>query len=194
MLQFMNDVLDGVTTELLGGVGIELTEQSKQMLSDMVAKLISEEDYFQSFDEGYTYINGNVAKKGHITVCMGIKNSDLKQKFEKSQLKINQSNCTIKEIQINLGYQGLYYIIVAIPEVGEDILAFNEWIRSNNDIHPGSPDFDPHISLCYIKNPGKYPGELYKEFQDKLIGKKLDFESIHFSKPYSEEKIKLNTF
>src|SRR5437870_3173482 len=113
----MSDTLDGLTVESLGGVGIKLTEESKQELFDLINQLISENQYFQSFDEGYTYINGNVTKKGHITVCTSIKNADLKERFEEANLDIKQRSAKIKEIQINLGWEGLYYIIVAIPEI-----------------------------------------------------------------------------
>ena len=194
MLILMSEILDGVTTELLGGIGIELSEESKDTLFQLVDGLIAKNDYFQSFDEGYTYINGNVSKKGHITVCTGIYSADVKKKFDHSELKISQSSCTIKEIQINLGYQELYYIIVAIPQVESEILLFNDWIRKNTVVHAGAPEFDPHITLCYIKNQGQYPAVLYQEFKKALVGKKLDFKSIHFSVPYTKEKETLIQF
>lgn len=184
----MDDNLDPNKVTPLGGIGIDLTEESKQMLFEVVSKLIPKKDYFQSFDPGYTYINGNVTKKGHITICYGVKNSNLKKQFDSSNLKIKwQKVSVIKEIQINLGYQGLYYVIVAIPEIDKDILLFYDWVRKNNELLPDSPSFDPHLALCYIKNQGNYPKELLKKLQQKLVGKTVKFDSVNFY--YADEKI-----
>lgn len=176
----------------LSYVAIDLTDESKQMLFDLVSQIIQKKDYFQSFDPGYTYINGNVAKIGHLTLCYGITNLDLKQRFEASELKLNwQNGAVIKDIQINLGYQGKYYAIVALPEISKDIFEFDEWIRSSNDIIPDSAPFDPHLALCYIKNPGNYPAEIFKEIRKKLVGKAVEFESINFYPPKGQKKITL---
>lgn len=177
----MNNNLNNEKVELLGAVGIDLTDASKQMLYNLISQLIPKKDYFQSFDPGYTYINGNVTKKGHITICFGVKNSNLKQQFDSSNLKINwQKSVVIKEIQINLGYQGLYYVIVAISQIDKAVYLFDKWVRSNNELMPDSPSLDPHIALCYIKNQGSYPTGLFKKLQEKLVGKTVEFDSVNF--------------
>ncbi len=177
----MNNNLNDDKVELLGGIGIDLSDASKQMLFDLMSQLISEKDYFQSHDLGYTYINGNVTKKGHITICYGVKNPDLKKQFDNSKLKINwQHSALIKDIQINLGYQDLYYVVVAIPEISKDIYSLNDWVRANNDLIPDSPSFEPHIALCYIKNQRQLPSKIFKDLQEKLISKTIEFQSVNF--------------
>lgn len=179
---------DKVPADHLGGIGIDLTQGSKQMLFDIFAQLVPEKDYYQSFDPGYTYINGNVAKKGHVTICYGVNNLNLKKQLEDSDLKINwQKKALIKEIQVNLGYQGLYYVIVAIPKIDEVIYKYSEWIRVNNELMPNSPIFDPHIALGYMKNPGHFPSEILEELKEKLIGKSVEFESVNFY--YLDDKV-----
>lgn len=177
----------------LGYVAIDCSDESKQMLSNIVAKKITEKDYFRSQDPGYTYINGNVCQKSHLTICYGIKNLDLEKRFKATKLKLNlQKNIKIKDIQIHIGYQSKYYIIVAIPEVDQDAFLFDSWIRKNNEVAPESLPFDPHLSLCYVKNQDNTsPADLLKYFQEKLIGKTIGFESVNFYLPQSEEKITL---
>lgn len=166
----------------LGYVTIDLTDASKQMLFNIISEKIPEKDFFQSFDSGYTYINGNVSRKAHLTICYGIENLDLEKRFKTAKLKLKWlRNTKIKEIQINLGYKGKYYIIVAIPEISEAIFQFDSWIRQNNEIFPDALPFDPHIALCYIKNKKDMrPAKLLKYFQDKLIDKIIEFDSINF--------------
>lgn len=173
----------------LGYVAIDLFESSKQMLFDIVSRKISGKDYFQSFDPGYTYINGNVCLKAHLTICYGIKNPDLEKRFKDAKIKINwQRNTKIKDVQINLGYKAKYYIIVAIPQINEDMFHFDSWIRQNNEVISNNLPFDPHIALCYIKNQNNiHPTKLLKYFQEKLVGKTLEFESVNF---YCEETCK----
>ncbi len=179
---------DKVPDDHLGGLGIDLTEESRQMLFDLFAQLIPEKNYYQSFDPGYTYINGNVAKKGHVTICYGVKNSNLKKQLEDSDLKINwQKTALIKEIQVNIGYQGLYYVIVAIPEIDKNTYEYADWIRANNELMPVSPAFDPHIALGYVKNQGKFPTEIFEQLKEKLIGKSVEFDSVNFY--YVNEKV-----
>lgn len=170
----------------LGYVAIDLSDTTKQMLFDFVSQQISKKDYFQSFDPGYTYINGNVCLKAHLTICYGVENSDLEKRFKNAKIKLNWQRTTkIKDVQINLGYMGKYYIVVVTPEIKKDIFWFNSWIRQNNEIIPEALPFDPHIALCYVKNQNnEYPTELLKYFQEKLIGKTLEFESVNF---YCEE-------
>lgn len=165
-----------------GYIAIDLTDTSKQMLFDIISQKIPEKDYFQSLDPGYAYINGNVCQKGHITICYGIKNTDLGKRFEAAKIKIDwQRNTKIKDVQINLGYKAKYYIIVAVPEINKDFFRFDSWIRQNNEIIPDALPFNPHIALCYIKNQdNEYPTELLKYFQEKLIGETVEFESINF--------------
>lgn len=177
----------------LGYVAIDCSDESKQMLFNIVSQKIPEKDYFRSQDPGYTYINGNVCQKSHLTICYGIKNLDLEKRFKAAKLKLNlQKNIKIKDIQIHLGYQSKYYIIVAIPEVYQDIFSLDSWIRQNNDIVPDASSFDPHLSLCYVKNQDNTsPADLLKYFQEKLIGKTIRFESVNFYLPQDEEKITL---
>ena len=166
----------------LGYIAIDLTDASRQMLSDIVSQKIPEKDYFQSFDSGYTYINGNVCRKAHLTICYGIKNLDSEKRFKATKIKLNlQHNAKIKDIQINLGYTGKYYIIVAVPEISQDIFRFDAWIRRTNEIIADALPFNPHLALCYIKNEGNgYPTKILKYFQQKLIGKTVEFESFNF--------------
>ncbi len=180
----------------LGYIAIDLTYSSKQMLFDIVTQKIPEKDYFQSFDPGYTYINGNVSLEGHLTICYGIKNLDLEKRFKAAKLIINwQQNIKIKDIQLNPGYQGKYFIIVAIPEIDQNIFLFDSWIRQNNDVVPNTSPFDPHIALCYIKNQDNgYPSEILKYFKEKLIGKTLKLESLNFYPPQNQKRITLIKF
>lgn len=173
-----------------GYVAIDLSDKSKQMLFDVINQKISKNDYFQSFDPGYTYINGNVCKKGHLTICYGVKNSNLKNKFDDARLKLKwQNKSTIKNIQVNLGYKGLYYIVVTIPEIDKDIYKFDQWIRKNNDIIPDSSVFDPHMALCYVKNSDKISAEkLLAKLQKCLVGKEIEFESVNFYPPMDQTK------
>lgn len=177
----------------LGYIAIDFTDTSKQMLFDIVSQKIPEEDYYQSFDPGYSYINGNVCLKGHLTICYGIKNPDLEKRFKTAKLKLNwQQDIKIKDIQINLGYKGEYYIVVAIPEIDQDIFLFDSWIRQNNEVDSDALPFDPHLALCYIKNQGNgYATEILKYFQEKLIGKTLKLESLNFYPPPGQKKITL---
>lgn len=177
----------------LGYIAIDLSNASRQMFSDIVSEKISGKDYFQSFDPGYTYINGNVSLKAHLTICYGIKNLDLEKRLKMAKLKLNFSrNIKIKNVQINLGYKGEYYIIVAIPEVDKNIFSFDSWIRQNNEIVTDAPPFDPHLALCYIKNKGNgYKTEILKYFQEKLVGKTINLESVNFYPPLGQEKITL---
>ncbi len=180
----------------LGYVVIDLSGTSRQMLFDIISQKIPGKDYFQSFDPGYTYINGNVSLKGHLTICYGIKNLDLEKRFKAAKLKLNwQQNIKIKNIQINLGYKGEYYIVVAIPEIDQNILLFDSWVRQNNEIVSESLPFDPHLALCYIKNQdNRYPTEILKYFQEKLTGKTLKLESLNFYPPLGQKKITLTRF
>lgn len=180
----------------LGYIAIDLSDDNRQMLSDIVSQKIQEEDYFKSQDSGYTYINGNVCLKAHLTICYGIKNLDLDKKFKVAKLKINwQKNIKIKDVQINLGYLEKYYIIVAVPEIDQNIFSFDSWIRQNNEIVSDSLPFDPHISLCYIKNQNnKNPTKILQYFQEKLISKTLELESLNFYPPQGREKITLIKF
>lgn len=166
----------------LGYIALDLSSASKGALFDIVSKKIPEKDYFQSLDPGYAYINGNVCQKAHVTICYGIKNLDLKKKFKAAKLKLNwQLNARIKAIQINLGYKGKYYIIVAIPKINREIFLFDSWIRQNNEIIPDALPFNPHIALCYIKNQDNICStELLKYFQEKLNGKIIEFEAVNF--------------
>ncbi len=177
----------------LGYVTIDLSDASKQMLFDIVFQKIPKKDYYQSPDPGYTYINGNVCQKGHLTICYGIKNSDLGKKFKDAKLKLNwQRKIKIKNIQINLGFEKKYYILVAIPKINKDIFSFDTWIRQTNDIVSNASPFDPHLALCYIKNQGtRYSTGILKYFQEKLIGKTIEFESVNFYPPLNQEKITL---
>ncbi len=165
----------------LGYVAIDLTDTSKDMLFEIVSQRIPEKDYFQSFDPGYTYINGNVCQKAHITVCYGIKNTGLGKRFKAAKIKLDwQRKARIKDAQINLGYMGKYYIVVVIPEIEKDIFKFDSWVRLSNDIIPETLPFNPHIALCYIKNQdNKYPDKLLKYFQEKLVGKTVGFEAVN---------------
>lgn len=178
----------------LGYVALDLSESSKQMLSDIVSQKIPEKDYFQSFDPGYTYINGNVSLKAHLTICYGIKNQDLEERFKVAKLKLSwQQSIKIKDMQINLGYERKYYVIIAIPEIDQEIFSFDSWIRQKNEVTPETSPFDPHIALCYIKNKDKnYPVELLKYFQEKLISKTLKIESLNFYPPLGQKKIALS--
>lgn len=177
----------------LGYVAIDLTKPSRQMLFDIVSKKIPEKDFFRSLDSGYTYINGNVCKKGHLTICYGIKNLDLKERFKTAKLKINwQKSIKIKNVQINLGYKEKYYVVVAIPEINQNIFLFNSWIRQNNELVSDALPFDPHIALCYLKKRNnEYPNEVLKYFQKKLIGKNLKLESLNYYLPLGKSKITL---
>lgn len=180
----------------LGYIAIDLSDTSKQMLFDIVSQKIQEKDYFKSNDPDYTYINGNVCKKGHLTICYGVKNLDVQKRFQAVKLKINwKQNIKIKNIQINLGYMGKYYIIVAIPEIDKDIFSFDSWIRQNNEIVSDASSFDPHLALCYIKNQNNAnPTQLLKYFQDNLIGKTVKLESVNFYPPMSQGKVVLFRF
>lgn len=180
----------------LGYIAIDLTDSSKQILFDVVSQMIPKEDYYQSLDSGYTYINGNVCLKSHLTICYGIKNLDLEERFKAAKLIINwQKEIKIKNIQINLGYQGKYYIVVAIPEIDQDIFLFDSWIRQNNEVISNTLPFDPHIALCYLKNKETInPAETLKYFQEKLIGKTLKLESLNFYPPLGKDKITLIRF
>lgn len=170
----------------LGYVAIDLSDTSKQMLFDIVSQKIPRKDYFQSFDPGYTYINGNVCLQAHLTICYGVKNPNLGKRLKTSEIKLEwQRNTKIKAVQINPGYMEKYYIIVAIPEISEAFFRLDSWIRQNNEVIPESLPFDPHIALCYVKNQNNvYPTELLKFFQEKLVGKALEFESVNL---YCEE-------
>jgi len=177
----------------LGYIAIDLSDVSRQMLFDIVSQKIPEKDYYQSLDSDYPYIDGNVSQKAHLTICYGITNLDLEKRFKAAKLKLNFKPSTkIKAIQINLGYKGEYYILVADPEIDKDIFSFDSWIRDNNQIVTDSSHFDPHLALCYIKNQGnENTAEILKYFQDKLIGKTVNFESVNFYTPMSQEKITL---
>ena len=177
----------------LGYVAIDLSNASRQMLFNSICQNIPEKNYFQSLDLDYTYINGNVSQKGHITLCYGIKNSDLKKKFKAAKLKLTwQHSALIEDIQINLGYGGKYYIVVAIPEIHEDIFSYDQWIRNNNNIISGSSFFNPHLALCYIKNlNNNYLSKILKTLREKLVGKTIEFESVNFYPPKDQEKINL---
>lgn len=180
----------------LGYVAIDLSDVSRQMLFNTVSQKIPEKDYFKSSDPGYTYINGNVCQKGHLTICYGIKNLNLEKRFKAARIKLNwKPKIKIKDIQINLGYMGKYYIIVAVPEIDQSIFSFDSWIRQNNEIVSDASPLDPHLSLCYIKNQDKVnPTELLKYFQEKLIGKTVKIESVNFYPPLGQEKITLIKF
>lgn len=180
----------------LGYIAIDFTDAGKQVLFDIVSQRIPEKDYYQSFDPGYTYINGNVCLKGHLTICYGIKNLDLEKRFRAAKLIINwRQDIKIKDIQINLGYKGEYYIVVAIPEIDQNIFLFESWIRQSNEIVSDALPFDPHLALCYIKKQDNgYPTEILKYFQEKLIGKTLKLESLNFYPPLSQKKITLTKF
>lgn len=167
--------------ELLSGVGIDLTLESKQLLFKTIEEFIPQKDFYKSSDLGYSYINGNVTNNGHLTICFNVKNPNLYQQFISSGLNIKwPRNAVIKEIQVNLGWQNLYYVVVAIPQLDNEIYKFDNWIRSNNQLLPDSPIFDPHIALCYIKNTGVFLKELFEKLKKQLIGKTVNFESVNF--------------
>lgn len=173
-----------------GYVVLELTLKSKKMLSDIVSLKFLKKDFFVSSDPGYTHINGNVCQKAHVTICYGIKNSDLQKRFKASKLNIRwQKTAKIKNAEVNLGYMDKYYIIVAIPEISHNIHLFGSWIRKNNELISDAPVFDPHISLCYIKNTfNDYPTEILDFFQKKMVGKTVQFDSVNFYTPKIRQK------
>ncbi len=189
-------MLTNVMDNDLGYIAIDLSNASRQMLFDIVSQEIPKKDYYQSLDPDYAYINGNVSQKAHLTICYGIKNLDIEKRFKAAKLKLNfKRNIKIKNIQINLGYRGEYYIIVAIPEIDKDTFSFNSWIRQNNEIITDAPDFDPHLALCYIKNQGNEDvGEILRYFQENLIDKTVKFDSVNLYTPTSQEKITLIRF
>lgn len=173
-----------------GYVALDLTPKSRKMLSDAVSLKFSKKNFFVSQDPGYTYINGNVCKKAHVTVCYGINNSDLQSRFKASKQNIRwQKTTKIKNVEVNLGYMDKYYIIVAIPEISNGIHLFDSWIRENNELIPDASALDPHISLCYIKNTfNKYPTGILEFFQKKMVGKTVQFDSVNFYTPKNRQR------
>jgi len=175
--------------DVYGYVQMDLDKKTKQLLHQAISNSVDPEQSYYS--DSISYIKGDVTAKAHMTVCYGVKNSDLHERFAKSNLAIqNSKESIISNIGFWPGFKDEYYLIFATPEENKDLYKLDNWIRKNNDISEKSLSFEPHISLCYIKHlPKKSLDTIISELSKNLIGKKIKFESISFFKPATEKKI-----
>ncbi len=176
------------SNDCYGYVQMDLDKKTKQLLHQAVSYSVDPEQSYYS--DSISYIKGDVTAKAHMTVCYGVKNSDLHERFAKSNLAIqNSKESIISKIGCWTGFKDEYYLIFAIPEENKELYKLDRWIRKNNDISEKSLSFEPHISLCYIKHlPKKTLDTIISELSKILVGKKIKFESVSYFKPITEEK------
>lgn len=176
------------SNDCYGYVQMDLDKKTKQLLHQAVSYSVDPEQSYYS--DSISYIKGDVTAKAHMTVCYGVKNSDLHERFAKSNLAIqNSKESIISKIGFWTGFKDEYYLIFAIPEENKELYMLDNWIRKYNDISEKSLSFEPHISLCYIKHISKKSLDaMILELSKNLVGKKIKFESVSFFKPITEEK------
>jgi len=176
-----------------GYVQVDIDSKSKLLLHRTVTKCVKPTQYYNS--KQISYIKGDVTSEAHMTVCYGIKNSDLHERYAKSKISIQtDKELTIYKVDYWLGAQNEYCLIYAVPEDNSKFYKLDNWIRNNNEIYEKSLAFEPHISLCYIRNiPIKTMESVIAKISKSLIGKKIMSEEISFFKPITEVKIKLKT-
>ncbi len=174
-----------------GCVQIDVDTTSKVFLLNAVANLIPKDWFY--FSDTVSYVKGNVSASAHLTICYGVKNGDLNTKLKQTKINLqNVKESKIIKIGFWMGFQNRYILIFAVPEVSKEIFELDEWIRKNNGIAEISLKFEPHISLCYIKNISKISAiELVKKISNCLLGKTMEYEGIYFVKPISGEKVRL---
>lgn len=171
-----------------GYVQIEVAPDSRSRLQTVVSELIPDELLYKSPE--ISYINGNVADKAHLTICYGIENSDLAEKFHRTGTKIKgHGTSTIVEVNFKAGCQDLYYSIFITPMVSDDVHKLNNWIKKNNTIAPTSRNFEPHITLCYIENKARLNiHELTEKIRQRLRWQSIQFDGVYFYKPITGER------
>lgn len=174
-----------------GYVQLDVDEKSRQLLHQAVSRSVDPKLYYNS--KTISYIRGDVTPQAHITVCYGIKNTDLHDRLVKSKIVIKKlSSQTISKIEYWPGFQNDYGIIVAIPKKSEELYKLDQWIRNNNDISDLSLPIKPHISLCYIKKiSNKSIDHMVFKLSKSLVGEKITFSELNFFKPITEEKTNL---
>ncbi len=172
-----------------GYVQIEVAPDSRSQLQAIISEQIPSELLYKSPE--ISSINGNVADKAHLTICYGVENSDLVEKFRHTGTKIKSKGAsTIVDVNFRVGYQDLYYSIFIVPMISDDIHQLNDWIRKNNTISPISGDFQPHITLCYIENKAQVNiSKLTEKIRQRLRWQSLQFDGIYFHKPVTGEKV-----
>ena len=176
------------SNDCFGYVQMDIDKKTKQLLHQAVSNSVDPKHYYYS--DSISYIKGDVTAKAHMTVCYGVKNSDLHERFAKSNLAIqNSKESMVSNIGCWPGFKDEYYLIFAIPEENKELFMLDNWIRKNNDISEKSLSFEPHISLCYIKHiPKKSLAIIISKISKILVGKKIKFEGVSFFKPITEEK------
>jgi len=174
-----------------GCVQVDVDTKSKEYLHDAVSNLIPKDWFY--FSNTVSYVKGDVSPLAHLTICYGVKNGDLNTKLKQTKINLQPvKESKIKKIGFWMGLQNRYILIFAVPELSKEIFEFDKWIRKNNEITETSLKFEPHISLCYIKNISKISAiELVKTFSNCVMGKTIEYEGIYFVKPISGEKIRL---
>lgn len=174
-----------------GCVQVDVDTKSKEYLHNAVSNLIPKDWFY--FSNTVSYIKGDVSPLAHLTICYGVINGDLNIKLKQTKNNLQHVNeSKIIKIGFWLGFQNQYILIFAVPEVSKEMFELDKWIRKNNEIAETSLKFEPHISLCYIKNISKiYAIELVKNFSNCLLGKTMEYEGIYFVKPISGEKVRL---
>lgn len=174
-----------------GYVQIGLSLRTKNKLGSVVKKLVPEKMLYKS--KVVPYIRGDVTDVTHLTVCYGIKNSDLPERLKESSLEIKELTPTeITNVGFTEGYQDEYFSIYAVPEIEPLIIKLDHWIRENNKIADISKEFVPHITLCYVKNSSDFSAnDLVQKLRPPLIGTTIEFEGVYFYRPETEERVLL---
>ncbi len=155
-------------------VEIQFGQDSKDLLDNFIKSIIPDEMLYYS--PVVEHIRGNMSKTLHCTVFFGlnptaIDNNDLKIILEKTTL----NSLDLGELFYFDGYENLYKILTVKildteGELGKLYNKIKEFMLKQNPSFK-IRDFQPHLTLAYVKNEFELPEELPELPESISIGK-----------------------
>jgi len=181
------------SVNILGSVQIFLTSKDQDRLHRIITDTIPPHLFYYS--PKVRRIQGDVTLKSHLTVCFGVKNSDLDRKFREEHFYFGTLNpAKILEVNHWPSSRHIYSVVHLVPRVDNRIYDFDKWLREVNDLSSQAPPFIPHITLCYLKYlPDTEMNHLIGQLSQKLTNTQISFSDVAFIRPVTHEKIVLTS-
>ncbi|MCL4366938.1 hypothetical protein M1563_02105 [Patescibacteria group bacterium] len=155
-------------------IEITFSPKTKKYFSELVKKLVPENELYYSKDEGYSYISGDVTGNLHSTLFFGIEPATINDKKLLSIIDHSDfKEVALGDLVLFNGWQNQYKILcVELLDKDGRFAEFakkvSEFVNDKNIIYESRP----HISLAYVKQDYLIPKILFK-MESKLKSDKV---------------------